>query len=49
MPTTLAGKKVAILVADGFEQVEMTSPRDVLTRTACKDRSCHMLEARQEC
>lgn len=32
MPTTLAGKKVAILVADGFEQVEMTSPRDALTR-----------------
>jgi protease I len=24
---TLAGKKVAILVADGFEQVEMTEPR----------------------
>lgn len=32
MSTTLAGKKVAILVADGFEQVEMTSPRDALTR-----------------
>ena len=32
MATTLAGKKVAILVADGFEQVEMTSPRDALTR-----------------
>jgi protease I len=29
---TLAGKKVAILVADGFEQVEMTSPRDALIR-----------------
>ena len=26
----LAGKKVAILVADGFEQIEMTSPRDAL-------------------
>src|SRR4051812_31702296 len=26
----LAGKKVAILIADGFEQVEMTSPRDAL-------------------
>ena len=32
MATTLAGKKVAILVADGFEQVEMTSPRDALAR-----------------
>lgn len=32
MATTLAGKKVAILVADGFEQSEMTSPRDALTR-----------------
>ena len=30
MATTLAGKKVAILVADGFEQVELTSPRDAL-------------------
>ena len=26
----LAGKKVAILVADGFEQVEMTEPRKAL-------------------
>ena len=26
----LAGKKVAILVTNGFEQVEMTSPRDAL-------------------
>ena len=26
----LEGKKVAILVADGFEQVEMTKPRDAL-------------------
>src|SRR2546423_10579523 len=26
----LAGKKVAILVADGFEQVEMTKPREAL-------------------
>jgi protease I len=27
---TLAGKRVAILVADGFEQVEMTDPRHAL-------------------
>ena len=26
----LAGKKVAILVADGFEQVELTEPRKTL-------------------
>src|SRR5690349_10485754 len=26
----LAGRKVAILVADGFEQVEMTDPRNAL-------------------
>lgn len=32
MATTLSGKKVAVLVANGFEQVEMTSPRDALTR-----------------
>jgi protease I len=30
MSKTLAGKKVAILVADNFEQVEMTEPRKAL-------------------
>lgn len=30
MEKKLSGKKVAILVADGFEQVEMTGPRDAL-------------------
>jgi protease I len=30
MATELAGKKVAILVTDGFEQVEMTKPRQAL-------------------
>jgi protease I len=30
MSTKLNGKKVAILVADGFEQVEMTEPRQAL-------------------
>src|SRR5947209_133660 len=30
MATPLNGKKVAILVADGFEQVEMTEPRKAL-------------------
>lgn len=26
----LSGKKVAILVADGFEQVELTGPKEAL-------------------
>ena len=30
MPNQLTKKKVAILVADGFEQVEMTKPRAAL-------------------
>lgn len=30
MSHELQGKKVAILLADGFEQVEMTAPRDAL-------------------
>jgi protease I len=30
METKLDGKKVAILVADGFEQVELTSPKEAL-------------------
>lgn len=30
MAGKLAGKKVAILVADGFEQVELTSPKEAL-------------------
>ncbi|MDB6111345.1 MAG: glutamine amidotransferase [Pedosphaera sp.] len=30
MSDDLKGKKIAILVADGFEQVEMTGPRDAL-------------------
>ena len=32
---TLTGKKVAILVANGFEQVEMTEPRRAL---GCENR-----------
>src|SRR5690606_19965969 len=31
MSTSLNGKRVAILLTDGFEQIEMTSPRDALT------------------
>jgi protease I len=30
MGKTLQGKKVAILVADGFEQIELTGPREAL-------------------
>lgn len=30
MPTKLVGKKIAILVADGFEQVELDKPRKAL-------------------
>lgn len=30
MNTSLNGKRIAILLTDGFEQVEMTSPRDAL-------------------
>ena len=33
---TLAGKKVAILVADGFEQVEMTEPRRALEEAGAR-------------
>lgn len=32
----LAGKKVAILVADGFEQSEMTEPRQALDQAGAK-------------
>ena len=30
MPQTLTGRKIAILVADGFDQVELTEPRNAL-------------------
>ena len=33
---TLSGKRVAILVAEGFEQVEMTGPRKALTEAGAK-------------
>lgn len=32
----LTGKRVAILVTDGFEQIEMTSPREALEKTGAK-------------
>jgi protease I len=33
---TLSGKNVAILVADGFEQIEMTSPKEALEQAGAK-------------
>jgi len=36
MPDELNGKRVAILVADGFEQVEMTKPKEALEQAGAK-------------
>ena len=36
MPEELKGKRVAILVADGFEQVEMTKPRQALNEAGAR-------------
>lgn len=36
MATSLEGKRVAILVTDGFEQVELTSPKDALEKAGAK-------------
>jgi protease I len=36
MPNTLQGKKVAILVTDGFEQVELTEPKKALEEAGAK-------------
>jgi protease I len=36
MKQSLSGKSVAILIADGFEQVEMTSPRNALEDAGAK-------------
>lgn len=38
MAQTLQGKKVAILVADGFEQVELTEPRKALQQAGAEAR-----------
>lgn len=38
MARKLQGKKVAILVADGFEQVEMTVPRDALREAGAETK-----------
>ena len=36
MTNELEGKRVAILVADGFEQVELTGPREALQKAGAK-------------
>jgi protease I len=36
MDTSLKGKRVAILVTDGFEQIEMTSPREALEKAGAQ-------------
>jgi len=36
MATDLKGKRVAIIVTDGFEQIEMTSPREALDNAGAK-------------
>ena len=36
MPNELSGKRVAILLTDGFEQVEMTEPRKALEEAGAK-------------
>jgi protease I len=38
MEQKLTGKKVAILVADGFEQVEMTKPREALNEAGAETK-----------
>jgi protease I len=38
MANTLQGKKVAILVTDGFEQVELTKPRQALQEAGAETR-----------
>lgn len=43
MSNALQGKHVAILVTDGFEQVELTSPRDALQEAGA---SVHILSAK---
>jgi protease I len=36
MSNELKGKRVAILVTDGFEQIELTSPREALENAGAK-------------
>src|SRR6266511_3785287 len=36
MATELSGKRIAILATDGFEQIELTSPREALEKAGAK-------------
>jgi protease I len=36
MDTTLKGRRVAIILTDGFEQIEMTSPREALEQAGAR-------------
>lgn len=39
MTQSLNGKRVAILVTDGFEQVELTGPQEALEKAGATARS----------
>lgn len=43
MSVSLAGKQVAILVADGFEQIELTSPKTALEKAGA---TCRIISIR---
>lgn len=45
MPNELKGKRVAILVTDGFEQIEMTSPREALEKAGA---TCVLIAPKDE-
>ena len=46
MVKDLTGKRVAIVVADGFEQVEMTSPREALEETGAETYLISIVDGR---
>jgi protease I len=45
MERTLAGRKIAILLTDGFEQVEMTEPRKALEEAGA---TAHLVSPKQD-
>jgi hypothetical protein len=46
MAENLKGKKVAILVTDGFEQVELLQPREALNKAGAETKVVSLKEAR---
>lgn len=46
MAQSLQGKKVAILVTDGFEQVELTEPRKALQQAGAEARVISPVQGR---